>query len=201
MPWWKRSVDVFGGMALIIMALPFMLATALVIKISSKGPIFFIQKRVGYMGRVFRMYKFRSMKNGACQEEHQKHIEEIYKNGQPLKKMDKQDGRLIPFIGRFIRRTSIDELPQLFNVLKGEMSLVGPRPCTEYEAKYLPDKRFACYPGITGLWQVSGKNLNTLEQMIKFDSRYAEEMSLGKDLLIMAKTPAALIAIAGGIIY
>ena len=161
LPRWKRTLDV----AVILLALPIVLPLALVIglviRLVSTGPILFQQERIGYRGRGFMCLKFRTMRCGAETATHQGHLQQLMKADVPMTKMDAAgDSRIIP-LGRLLRSSGLDELPQLVNVLKGEMSLVGPRPCLAYEAaQYLPwqRERFNAAPGLTGLWQVSGKN-------------------------------------------
>lgn len=195
LPRWKRALDV----AAIVMALPLLLPLAIVIGIIirtvSKGPILFKQERVGYRGSRFMCFKFRTMHCGVETVTHQGHLQQLMDSNAPMTKMDaKGDSRIIP-TGRLLRSSGLDELPQLVNVLRGEMSLVGPRPCLSYEAaKYLPWQleRFNAVPGLTGLWQVSGKNRTTFTRMIQFDIEYAQTKSLWLDLKIIFKTPLAL---------
>jgi lipopolysaccharide/colanic/teichoic acid biosynthesis glycosyltransferase len=196
LPGWKRSLDVIA----ILLALPFLLPLAmiiaLVIRSVSSGPILFKQERVGYRGRRFMCLKFRTMFCGAETVTHQGHLQQLMDADVPMTKMDsKGDSRIIPF-GKLLRSSGLDELPQLINVLKGEMSLVGPRPCLAYEAaKYLPwqMERFNAVPGLTGLWQVSGKNRTTFTKMIQLDIEYARTKNLFLDLKIIFKTIPALL--------
>jgi lipopolysaccharide/colanic/teichoic acid biosynthesis glycosyltransferase len=170
-------------------------AVALVIKLGSPGPVLFRQKRVGYKGREFTIFKFRTMQTDAKDESHRQHLAELIKSNNPMVKLDaRKDPRLIP-LGSALRATGLDELPQILNVLRGDMSLVGPRPCIPYEyALYEPwhRRRFDAVPGLTGLWQVSGKNRTTFDEMVRLDIQYAERRSLGLDLAIIAKTLPAL---------
>jgi lipopolysaccharide/colanic/teichoic acid biosynthesis glycosyltransferase len=174
---------------------PLCLAVWLVIRLVSKGPILFKQERVGFRGQRFMCLKFRTMHCGAETTTHQGHLEQLMESNVPMVKMDaKGDARIIP-LGRLLRSTGLDELPQLVNVLNGEMSLVGPRPCLAYEAaRYLPWQleRFNALPGLTGLWQVNGKNRTTFTRMIQLDIEYTRTKSLGLDLKIMLKTIPAL---------
>ena len=196
LPPWKRVLDV----AAIVVALPFLLPLSVVIGVVircvSAGPILFQQERVGYRGGRFMCLKFRTMFCGAETATHQGHLQQLMDSDAPMIKMDsKGDARIIPF-GRLLRSSGLDELPQLLNVLKGEMSLVGPRPCLPYEAeKYLPwqRERFAAVPGLTGLWQVSGKNRTTFTKMIQLDIAYARRKSLLLDIMIIFKTIPALL--------
>ena len=172
------------------------LLMAIVTKIVSPGPVFFRQERIGFMGRRFRIYKFRSMTVGADTAKHQSYFKDLVGTNAPMVKLDaKGDARLLP--GAWLLRASgLDELPQIINVLRGEMSLVGPRPCLPAEyALFLPwqKKRFITMPGLTGLWQVSGKNRTTFDQMIRLDIRYARTKSLWLDVKIIALTIPALL--------
>ena len=186
----KRILD----LALILLALPVLaplfLVLAAFIKVVSPGPIFYSQERVGYRENRFRMLKFRSMKVNADTATHQDHTTHLFKSDQPMEKMDHVDPRLIPFAW-ILRSTGIDELPQLINVWRGDMSLVGPRPCTTYEHEVMVPwhkRRFGVLPGLTGLWQVNGKNKTTFQQMINFDIAYARQWSVWLDLKIMFST-------------
>jgi lipopolysaccharide/colanic/teichoic acid biosynthesis glycosyltransferase len=192
-PRWKRAFDVACAVLLLVGFSPLLLLLAIGIKLVSSGPVFYSQTRIGHLGRPFFCYKFRSMRAGASVAVHQDHVINLMHNGQPLTKLESRahDKRLIPF-GALIRASGLDELPQLLNVLRGEMSIVGPRPCVPYEhAALLPwhHDRFAILPGITGLWQVSGKNHTTFESMIRFDVRYARTVSFRRDLCILLRTP------------
>lgn len=179
----KRFADVLGAVILIILTSPLMLISALLIKLTSKGPIIFRQYRVG-LDRNFVFYKFRTMYEDASDE----HSKLMKKYGVNFKL--KKDPRVTK-VGGFLRRTSLDELPQFFNVLKGEMSLIGPRPpMPEEVAKYnnWQKKRLGIKPGITGLWQVSGRSELSFEEWVKLDSYYIENWSLWLDFQIFLKT-------------
>jgi len=193
---WKRALDLFCLLVALPTLLPLMLGIALLIKVVSPGPIFFMQDRIGYLGRRFRMYKFRTMRVNAETSTHKEHLKTLINSDAPMTKMDaKGDPRIIPF-GRILRSSGLDELPQLINVFKGEMSLVGPRPCTPYEYEQFQPwhkQRFKALPGLTGLWQVSGKNRTTFSQMIELDIRYATSWSLWMDLRIIALTVPVLL--------
>lgn len=198
-PWWKRGLDVSIILLAIPCLLPVSVALAAIIRTVSQGPILFQQERVGYRGRRFMCLKFRTMHCGTAVVPHQKHLEKLMDSNAPMTKMDALgDSRIIPF-GRLLRASGLDELPQLINVLKGEMSLVGPRPCLPYEAeKYLPwqKERLQAAPGLTGLWQVSGKNRTTFARMVQLDIEYARRKSLLMDLTIILRTiPALLVQI------
>jgi exopolysaccharide production protein ExoY len=195
-PQWKRTLDV----ALVIVALPLLLPLAmligLLIRIFSAGPVLFKQERIGYLGERFLCYKFRTMFINSDPTIHQGHLNQLMNSDAPMMKMDSHgDPRIIPF-GRLLRASGLDELPQLVNVLRGEMSLVGPRPCVSYEyEKYLPwqRERFNTLPGLTGLWQVSGKNRTTFTEMIQLDINYVRSKTPWQDLKIIFKTIPALI--------
>lgn len=169
-------------------------AAALWVRATSKGKLLFVQERVGLGGHRFRCFKLRTMHEGCATGSHQKHLETLLKGDKPLQKLDGHDPRLIPG-ARLLRALGIDELPQLFNVLRGEMSVIGPRPCIPYEAEQFGEwhrERFAVQPGMTGLWQVKGKNSTTFTQMISLDIEYSRTRSLGLDLWILCATPRAL---------
>ena len=175
--------------------LPVCLFVAAIIKLVSPGPVFFQQERVGFRGRRFMCFKFRTMMVNACTAVHQEHLEDLMTSNRPMSKLDGQDPRVIPG-GIWLRALGLDELPQLINVFRGEMSLVGPRPCLNYEyEKYLPRHRGRCatLPGLTGLWQVNDKNNTTFEQMIDLDLRYVRTQSLGLDLSILLRTIPAVV--------
>ena len=192
---WKRMLD----LALIIVVSPGLLIlgaiVALVVICGSPGPVLFRQRRVGHKGHEFECYKFRTMHVDAETDSHQEHLRQLITRGGAMTKLDAQkDPRLIP-LGALLRATGLDELPQLINVVRGEMSLVGPRPCIPYEYDlYQPwqRRRFDAVPGLTGLWQVSGKNRTTFDEMIRLDIEYSKRQSLGFDLKIILKTLPAL---------
>ena len=194
-PRWKRVID----LVCCAVALPaFAIATffvAIIMSISSPGPIFFRQERVGFQGRRFKLYKFRTMHVGAATSAHQAHFAQLIKSNAPMLKMDaKRDTRLIAS-GWLLRASGLDELPQIINVMRGEMSIVGPRPCIPYEyEQYSADQRqrFRTVPGLTGLWQVSGKNRTTFDRMIELDVAYARRKSFWLDCAIIARTPLSI---------
>jgi len=193
---WKRCLDVSVVVLATPILLPLMAAVAMVVRIVSEGPILFRQERVGYLGHRFMCFKFRTMFVNADTNVHQGHLDHLMDSDAPLVKMDaKGDPRIISF-GRLLRATGLDELPQLINVLRGEMSLVGPRPCLPYEYnKYQrwQKERFNTLPGLTGLWQVGGKNKTTFTEMICLDIRYARTRTLWLDLKILLKTCPAIV--------
>lgn len=196
-PAWKFVLDVTCILLSLPVWLPLMLLMMLVTRVSSPGPIFYRQERVGLGGRHFLMWKFRTMRLSAETQTHERHFEELIRTGRRMTKLDAHgDPRLAPF-GRILRASGLDELPQIFNVLRGEMSLVGPRPCTPQEfVHYEPwqRERVNCLPGLTGFWQVNGKNKTTFNQMVAMDIFYLKNLSLLFDLKIMLKTSVALAA-------
>lgn len=196
-PNWKRTLDLTICLIAIPLLLPLMSMISIAIKILSPGPILFSQTRIGKNGRAFTCLKFRSMKLDADTGVHENYVKDLIKSSDtPMVKMDNSgDSRLIPGFG-LLRATGLDELPQLFNILRGEMSIVGPRPCMVSEAEEYESwhrERFRTLPGLTGLWQVSGKNHTTFDEMMRMDIRYAHDRTLQMDLWIIAKTIPALI--------
>lgn len=195
-PSWKRVLDALVILAALPVVVPVALLIAMMIKLVSRGPVLFRQERIGYYGQPFTIYKFRTMKANAPTATHQEHLKDLMKSSKPMTKMDSTDPRVIPG-GAILRATGLDELPQLINVLRGEMSMVGPRPCTPYEyEQYSPwhSRRLEALPGLTGLWQVSGKNKLSFEQMIQLDIHYAEQSSIWLDVKIMLKTFPVLVS-------
>jgi lipopolysaccharide/colanic/teichoic acid biosynthesis glycosyltransferase len=190
-PVWKRVLDLTLVFLTVPVWLPVMALIAAVIKTVDPGPVFFQQERVGLGGRRFMCLKFRSMRQNAETRSHEGYLERLMKSDQPMTKLDaKGDARLIPF-GRVLRATGLDELAQLFNVIRGEMSLVGPRPCTSKEFQhYEPHQRLRVntLPGLTGYWQVNGKNKTTFSRMIELDVYYIKHQSLWLDFWIILKT-------------
>jgi len=194
-PRWKRILDVSFILLALPLVIPVAAFVAVLIRMVSAGPVLFKQERIGCLGQRFMCFKFRTMFVGADSTVHQGHLHELINSNIPMTKMDSQgDPRIIPF-GRLLRSSGLDELPQLINVLRGEMSLVGPRPCMPYEYdRYLPwqRERFTTLPGLTGLWQVSGKNRTTFVEMIQLDIKYARTKSAWQDLGILLRTIPAL---------
>ena len=192
---WKRTLDFALILLVLPLLLPVMAAVAVLVWMVSPGPVLFRQERVGYRGRRFLCFKFRTMAVGADTALHEGHLDNLLGSNAPMVKMDAEgDPRVIRF-GSLLRSSGLDELPQVINVLLGEMSLVGPRPCLPFEyGKYLPwqRERFDALPGLTGLWQVSGKNRTTFVEMIQLDIKYARSQSLWLDLKIIFKTIPAL---------
>lgn len=194
----RRVVDVLFALTLMLLLSPLMIAVAIAIRLDSRGPALFKQRRVGYEEREFTLYKFRSMRLDADPRGHRDYVTALIKGGGQgnggnqgdLYKVAVDDR--ITGVGRWIRTWSIDELPQLFNVVLGDMTLVGPRPAIPYEVAEYPAwylERFAVKPGLTGFWQVSGRSERSYEEMVRLDIRYTRSRSLGLDLSILFKTP------------
>jgi exopolysaccharide biosynthesis polyprenyl glycosylphosphotransferase len=205
----KRSMDIAGSLFALILSGPLLIIISVVIKLTSKGPVLFRQERVGQNGNPFTFLKFRSMYSTNDHTIHKEYVERLIagadgtdqaeESEQPVYKL-RNDPRITP-VGRLLRRTSLDEFPQFFNVLKGEMSLVGPRPPIPYE--------FDCYktwhkqrlltvkPGITGLWQVAGRSQTKFDDMVRLDLKYASSWSVWLDLKILSQTPRAVLSGAG----
>ena len=195
----KRSLDIVGSAALLAGLSPLMLLIAGLVKLKSEGPVLFKQVRVGQRGRPFEMLKFRTMHVNNDDRIHQAFVADLIKAATPANGVFKiVDDPRVTSIGRFLRKTSLDELPQLWNVVRGEMSLVGPRPPLPYEVKrYKPWHRrriLEAKPGITGLWQVKGRSRTTFDEMVRLDLRYARTRSLWMDIKILLATPGAVIS-------
>ncbi|EPY6466767.1 sugar transferase [Clostridium sporogenes] len=188
----KKIIDLLGSIIGLILLSPILIITAIAIKLDSKGPVFFIQERVGKNEQAFNMYKFRSMVIDA--EEKLYKLKDKNEMSGPMFKM-KDDPRITK-IGRFIRKTSIDELPQLFNVLKGEMSLVGPRPNLPREVIKFTDyqkNKFLAKPGLTCYWQVMGRNNIDFEDWIELDIKYIRKRNTWEDIKLIFKTVGVLL--------
>ena len=202
-PAWKRALDVTGALVGLILLSPLFLLLAVLIKTVSPGPAFFRQERIGYGGRPFTLWKFRTMHISSDPMVHQRHVHDLIDNDKTLTKLDTvRDPRIIPF-GDLLRQSCLDELPQLINVLSGDMSLVGPRPVPPYESdQYLPwhRHRFDVPPGLTGLWQVSGKNRTTFREMMRLDIGYSRKVSLRQDGMIVLKTLPVICAQLSGLV-
>ena len=197
----KRLLDILVAALVLIFASPLMAAIALAIKLDSPGPVFHIQTRTGKGGRSFRFYKFRSMTNGVDHTQEHRKFAEAYINGQPVSAATDDDGRVmykpasnghkITRVGRWLRQTSLDELPQFLNVLKGDMSLVGPRPTMDYETALYTDRhrmRLAAVPGLTGWAQIHGRSGLSFDEIVSLDIEYIERCSLLLDLRVMCAT-------------
>jgi lipopolysaccharide/colanic/teichoic acid biosynthesis glycosyltransferase len=197
--WWKRPLDLLIALPTLLALLPLIGILALLVRLESAGPAFYGQERIGRRGQPFRMWKLRTMRAGSEQEAHREAAATWFagrSHGAGYKSL--RDPR-ITRVGRVLRRTSLDELPQLFNVLLGDMSLVGPRPAIVYELRhYLPEYygRQDVPPGLTGLWQVSGRHLLPAAEMMRLDLRYVREASLWLDLSILFKTIPAVLSSA-----
>lgn len=201
----KRAIDIVGSAALLLILSPVLAAIALAIKLTSKGPVIFEQERMGQFGKRFKCLKFRSMLVNNDPQIHRAYVQgfigahaksEAKSAGAPKVYKITDDPRVTP-IGRLLRRTSFDELPQFWNVLRGEMSLVGPRPPVPYEfevyASWHRRRVFELKPGVTGLWQVSGRSRTTFDDMVRLDLRYSQSWSLWLDLKILLATPRAVL--------
>lgn len=206
----KRFIDVVGAASLLILFSPILFVTSILIKLGSKGPVFAdIPKRVGYKGKPFRLYKFRSMiVNAHKMLRTDKEFKHLYKQYKKSSYKLHKDPRVTP-IGRFIRKHSIDETPQFLNVLKGEMSIVGPRAyfpdeLEEQQKRYphtkeLVKEMLTVRPGITGYWQVTGRSEVNFDKRIEMDAYYARKRSIFLDILILLKTPWAMITGKGAV--
>lgn len=199
----KRTFDVVVAGAALVLTSPIILLAALAVKLTSPGPVFYRQERIGMDGRPFTMVKFRSMRTDNDASTHKDFTADwIYgKTGQSDNGVHKivADPRITP-VGKVIRKLSIDELPQLFNVVRGDMSVVGPRPPTPYEYERYSEwhkRRMEVLPGITGLWQISGRNELSFEEMVELDIRYIERWSLGNDMRIVVRTLPAMVKGSG----
>jgi lipopolysaccharide/colanic/teichoic acid biosynthesis glycosyltransferase len=204
----KRALDLVAAGALVTLTAPVWAVIGCAIKLTSRGPVLFRQERIGVGGRPFTLYKFRTMRNGVSEHVHRQFVTEMITSGVTSLSASQVNGTFklsrddrITRIGRILRKTSLDELPQLINVLNGDMSLVGPRPPLEYEvARYeaWQHERLAVRPGITGLWQVSGRNRLSYNEMCELDLAYIRRWSIGRDLAIIARTPWAMFVDRGG---
>jgi len=201
----KRIMDVIGSILAIILFAPVILIIAVAIKLTSKGPIFFRQERIGQHGKPFVLLKFRSMFMNNDTSVHQEWFQNFYTGNAQRHKTGDDNGNgtfklpndpRVTSLGRLLRRTSMDEVPQFFNVLKGEMSLVGPRPPIRYEVDaykaWHRGRILQAKPGITGLWQVNGRSRVAFDEMVRLDLRYARTWSIWLDIQILLKTPAAV---------
>jgi lipopolysaccharide/colanic/teichoic acid biosynthesis glycosyltransferase len=218
----KRILDFTLGVTAVILLSPLMLVIAILIKWDSPGTVFFVQERVGARRRtqngigywqqvLFRCYKFRTMVSNADPTIHQAYVAALIRNdgeqmaalqGQPTQVTKLVNDRRITHLGRILRKSSLDELPQLINVIKGEMSLVGPRPAIPYEVKmYKPwqRRRLETKPGMTGLWQVTARSKAAFDDIVKLDIQYIEKQSLWLDLKILFKTPYVVLTSRGAL--
>ena len=200
----KRMIDVSGSVAALLLLSPLLLVIAVLVKLSSKGPVLFRQIRIGQFGRSFTFLKFRSMQVSNDATIHQEYVKKLIAGGKGVGQNGVykiQNDPRITRIGQFLRKTSLDELPQFWNVLKGDMSLVGPRPPLPYEADaydiWHRRRLLHAKPGITGLWQVTGRSRTTFDEMVRLDLRYIESSSLWLDIKILLNTPAVVMAGSG----
>ncbi len=201
----KRAMDIFGSAALLLLLSPLLAAIAVIIKLTSQGPVFFRQDRLGRLGRRFKCLKFRTMYANNDSKIHQDYVQEYIAgkkpqtvdSGAPAIYKITSDPRVTP-IGRFLRKTSLDEVPQFFNVLVGTMSLVGPRPPLPYEFEIYDTwhrrRVLEVKPGVTGLWQVSGRSRLTFDEMVRLDLLYCRTWSFWLDVKILLATPGAVIS-------
>ena len=206
--WTKRTFDVMFTLFVALLGLPFYLLIAVLIKLTSEGPVLFVQERVGQDGRVFRFFKFRTMLVDNNDNQHRSFAEDFIKGrlmseaesgDRPVFKL--QNDPRVTSIGRFLRKTSLDELPQFINVLRGEMTLVGPRPPLAYELAHYKEwhrGRMAVKPGLTGLWQVSGRSTVPFDEMVMLDLYYIENWSLALDVKIILRTVPVMLFGLGG---
>jgi len=195
----KRTFDIFCASLLLILAMPVVALAALATLISDGSPVFFRQERIGAQGRQFEMLKLRTMKTCAADVAHRQYVRRWISSGQTAEAENGRDSKVFKLtndsrvtgVGRILRRFSIDELPQLLNVIRGDMSLIGPRPALPYELELYQDwhrRRLEGMPGITGLWQVSGRNRISFDDMVKLDVQYLEDWSLTTDIRILFRT-------------
>jgi lipopolysaccharide/colanic/teichoic acid biosynthesis glycosyltransferase len=201
----KHLLDVSVAAVLLLLAAPLLVAAAVAVRATTPGPALFRQTRLGQGWRPFTLYKFRTMYTGCSDAVHREYVRSLLTEEAPpagsrsgLYKLD-ADARITP-VGRLLRRTSIDELPQLINVLRGDMSLVGPRPALPWEADLLGDTdyaRFLVPPGLTGLWQVSGRNCLTMREGLRLDREYVSRQSLALDLVILLRTVPVVLSTRG----
>ena len=191
-----RALDLAIAPVLLVLLSPLLVLVAIAIKVDSAGPVLFSQRRLGRGMKPFTVLKFRTMKQGVSQDIHRQFVIGLIAGEEPERVQGKPQYKLsvdprVTRLGRFLRRSSLDELPQLWNVLRGDMSLVGPRPAIAYEVEHYPTDwlaRFDVKPGVTGLWQVSGRSELTMEQMVSLDIEYAERRSAGLNLSILLRT-------------
>jgi lipopolysaccharide/colanic/teichoic acid biosynthesis glycosyltransferase len=206
----KRSIDVVAAALVLILGFPFFLAIALLIKITSRGPVFFIQNRIGEGGGEFALFKFRTMRPDSDDTLHREFTRNFIQGRLPETQLDGGNGATykmvddprITAVGRFLRKTSLDELPQFINIFKGEMTIVGPRPPLPYEYECYDEwhkLRLKVRPGLTGLWQVSGRSSVPFHEMVAMDIYYIERWSLLLDLKIMLRTVPVMLGGTGGV--
>jgi exopolysaccharide biosynthesis polyprenyl glycosylphosphotransferase len=207
--WIKRAIDLSGAIVGGILILPFLVVIACAIRLNSRGPILYRQPRIGRGGNPFTMFKFRSMVVDHADEDHKRYLTQFLLNGAPAS-IDVRGNKIykrvndprITRVGHFLRRTSLDELPQLLNVIRGEMSLVGPRPCLPFEYDLYEEwqrRRLDVTPGMTGLWQVTGRSYVTFEEMVLLDLFYIGNWSLALDVKLLLRTLPVILFGKGGL--
>ena len=200
--WTKRALDASIAFMALLVAAPMLLLIAMLIRVTSTGPVLFRQTRIGAGGRSFVMLKFRTMKDRCSDDLHREYVTDLL-NGAATQKdglFKLHNDPRITAVGRALRKLSLDELPQLINVLRGEMSLVGPRPALPWEAEMMDGihlTRFSVQPGLTGLWQVSGRNALTMKQGLELDVEYVRRQGFGLDLWILLKTVPVVLSTHG----
>jgi exopolysaccharide biosynthesis polyprenyl glycosylphosphotransferase len=205
---WKRTFDLVITSIIVVLISPFLLLIAILIRLDSHGPVIYRQLRIGENGQLFTMFKFRSMYTDSDPHMHKEHVTRlIQENLKPeqigdgkQKSLKLENDNRITRVGRFMRKFSIDELPQFFNVLLGNMSLIGPRPSLPYEVELFKEwhrQRFDAPPGITGLWQVKGRNKVAFDEMVRLDIEYIQKQSLWLDIKILLQTPLAVFTTRG----
>ncbi len=205
----KRFIDVLASLTVLILGFPFFLAITVLIKITSRGPVFFKQERIGEQGTPFALFKFRTMKQDCDDTLHREFTKNFIKGQMDQSGLDGGGDNLykivrdprITAVGSFLRKTSLDELPQFINILKGEMTLVGPRPPLKYEYEHYDEwhkYRLKVRPGLTGLWQVNGRSSVPFHEMVMLDLYYIEHWSLLLDFKIMLRTVPVMLAGTGG---
>ena len=200
-----RALDVTIAVLMLVVLLPLMALIAIALRLDTPGPVTFRQRRLGRSLRPFTVHKFRTMKEGVSHEVHRAFVLSLIAGDQPPQADGKPQFKLssddrVTRVGRILRRSSLDELPQLWNVLRGDMSLVGPRPPIPYEVEHYPKhwfERFAVKPGVTGLWQVSGRSELNLEDMISLDLEYVRRRSLRLNVWILLRTVPVVLSLRG----
>ncbi len=205
----KRWVDVFIAVIVLVTLAPLLALIAVLIKTCSPGPVLYVQERVGYdpnlgVPKLFNMYKFRSMHYNADPRRHREHMAKVIQSkvtpASPKDSLKIERDSRVTGVGRILRKSSLDELPQLINVLKGDMRIVGPRPALPYEVEFYKEWhkcRLLAVPGLTGLWQVKARNRVSFDEMVRMDIYYIQHMSFGLDMRILMQTP---VAVAGDIL-
>jgi lipopolysaccharide/colanic/teichoic acid biosynthesis glycosyltransferase len=200
-----RLLDVIISLVLLVVLMPVMIAIALAVSLDSPGPVLFRQRRYGRALSQFTVHKFRTMRDGVSHDVHREFVLSLIAGAEPepnegAPRFKLSSDQRVTRVGHFLRRSSLDELPQLWDVLRGHMSLVGPRPALSYEVDHYPPhwfQRFAVKPGMTGLWQVSGRSDLTMEDMVRLDIEYAERRSFWLNVWILVRTVPAVLSARG----